>query len=60
MAFLGRCYGCRAGEHNLHEESFDTPPPEAGFVCGGGICVCSVCNPDLAHLDNWDNEGGRQ
>lgn len=51
MAFLGKCYGCRDGNHEEHTESFDTPPPSAEFICGGGICVCAACNPRLAHLD---------
>ena len=51
MAFLGRCYGCRVGNHDEHEDSFDTPPPELGFICGGGSCVCGVCQPEMAHLD---------
>lgn len=50
MAFLGRCYGCRDGNHDEHTKQFDTPPP-GEFICGGGICVCAECEPDLAHLD---------
>lgn len=50
MAFIGLCYGCRAGEHEKHEDQFDTPPPELGFVCGGGICACPDCSPELSHL----------
>lgn len=58
MAFLGRCHGCRAGNHESHEQYFDTPPPSAGFVCGGGHCVCYECEPGLAHLDYSNPDRG--
>lgn len=52
MAFLGRCYGCRDGNHEEHTVLFDTPPIDDSFICGGGHCVCFECEPDLGHLDS--------
>lgn len=51
MAFLGRCYGCRGGNHIEHTKLFDTPPADS-MLMGGGHCVCFECEPDLGHLDS--------
>lgn len=59
MVYLGLCDPCKRGNHEAHEESHHTPPPEL-FVCGGGSCICDVCYPEQDFVLSQDNKAYRR